>query len=139
MLTKRIPCPERIRRIPRQFSWVDHRLVRDKRLCGLSHAAQSLYLFLVTVSDADGVSYYSDAAVERLLSMESSQLTYSWGILCGAGLLAYSRPFYQILSLDGSGSRLSYAPCEYPFVHVCDRGGDVPADRILREDLGGAA
>ena len=113
--------------------------MRDKHICGLSHAAQSLYLFLVTVSDADGVSYYSDAAVERLLSMESSQLAYSRGILCGAGLLAYSRPFYQVLSLDGSSSRLSSAPCEYPFIHVCDRGETVPVGRILREDLGGAA
>jgi hypothetical protein len=26
---KRVLCEERVRRVPEQFSWVDHRLVRD--------------------------------------------------------------------------------------------------------------
>jgi hypothetical protein len=56
MVAKRILCSERLRRIPRQFSWLDHRLVRDKYLCGISHSSLALYLFLVTVSDADGLS-----------------------------------------------------------------------------------
>jgi len=43
--------PQRRRRIPRQFSWVDHRLVRDGHVQGRSAHALALYLFLVTVSD----------------------------------------------------------------------------------------
>ena len=70
MIVKRLLCPERVRRVPEQFSWVDHRLVREGHIkrCGLE--ALALYLLLVTVGDADGVSYYSDTAVARLLSLD---------------------------------------------------------------------
>ena len=51
-----------IRRVPEQFSWVDHRLVRERYIDGLSNSAAALYLFLVTVSDARGMSYYGDAS-----------------------------------------------------------------------------
>ena len=52
--------PDRIRKVPRQFSWIDHRLVRDHHIDRCSHGAAALYLFLVTVADAGGLSYYSD-------------------------------------------------------------------------------
>jgi hypothetical protein len=29
---KRVLCPQRLRRVPEQFSWIDHRLVRDRPL-----------------------------------------------------------------------------------------------------------
>ena len=29
MITKRVLCPSRLRLVPNQFSWVDHRLVRE--------------------------------------------------------------------------------------------------------------
>ena len=58
-------CPDRIRTIPEQFSWVDHRLVRDHHIERLSHQAASLYLFLVTVADCQGLSYYSDVSRDR--------------------------------------------------------------------------
>jgi hypothetical protein len=32
MKPKPILCPERLRRVPRQFSWIDQRLVRDGHL-----------------------------------------------------------------------------------------------------------
>ena len=54
-IKKRILCPERLRRIPGQFSWVDQRLVRDRYLHQCDHGALSLYLVLVTVSDVDGL------------------------------------------------------------------------------------
>lgn len=63
MVAKRILCSERLRRLPGQFSWIDHRLVRKKHICGISHSALALYLFLLTVSDAEGLSYYSDDTV----------------------------------------------------------------------------
>jgi hypothetical protein len=100
MVAKRILCPERLRRVPHRFSWLDHRLVRDKHICDISHPALALYLFLVTVSDADGLSYYSDHAVESHLHLAGCLLTQARAELCTAGLIAYSRPLYQILSLD---------------------------------------
>jgi len=65
-------CPDRIRTIPEQFSWVDHRLVRDHHIERLSHQAASLYLFLVTVADCQGLSYYSDVSLCERLDMDAS-------------------------------------------------------------------
>ena len=51
MIKKRLICPQRVRRIPSQFSWVDHRLVRDRHIESCSHPALALYLFLIAVGD----------------------------------------------------------------------------------------
>ena len=52
---------DRLRQIPPSFSWVDHRLVRHESSGPCDHSAWALYLFLVTVADVQGLSYYSDA------------------------------------------------------------------------------
>ena len=62
MKAKPILCPERLRRVPRQFSWIDQRLVRDGHISRCGANALALYLLLCTVADAQGLSYYSDAA-----------------------------------------------------------------------------
>ena len=100
MMRKHIICPQRLRRVPRQFSWVDHRLVRDGHITGVSSEGLALYLLLVTVADAEGLSYYSDKAVCRLLCMETAILKHARRELKDAGLIAYKRPLYQVLSLD---------------------------------------
>ena len=56
MTLKRVLCPERLRQIPAQFSWVDHRLVREHYLERCDPPAMALYLFLVTVGDEQGLS-----------------------------------------------------------------------------------
>ena len=51
MVRKRLVYPQRQRRTPEQFSWVDHRLVRERRLEPCSAEAWALYLFwALTVS-----------------------------------------------------------------------------------------
>jgi hypothetical protein len=45
MVEKHLICPERIRKIPKTFSWLDHRLVSDHHIDRLSHPAATLYLF----------------------------------------------------------------------------------------------
>ena len=67
MKTKPILCPQRLRHVPRQFSWIDQRLVRDRHIQGRSPQALALYLFLCTVADAQGVSYYSDSTAGEIL------------------------------------------------------------------------
>ena len=100
MITKYVLCPERVRQIPAQFSWVDHRLVREHYIerCGPSAAA--LYLFLLTVADGQGLSYYSDAALVRSLSLSATRLHQAREDLIRVGLIAYQRPLYQVLALD---------------------------------------
>ena len=103
-MVKRVLCPERLRRVPEQFSWIDHRLVRDRRIAGRSAGALALYLFLVTVADGQGLSYYSDPSIGRLLPLDASGLAHARQELIAARLIAYQRPLYQVLSLDPPAS-----------------------------------
>jgi hypothetical protein len=100
MKTKTLPCPERLRHVPRQFSWIDQRLVRNRHIQGPTPRALALYLFLCTVADAEGLSYYSDASTGALLTCCGSELRAARAELVAAGLIAYQSPFYQVLSLE---------------------------------------
>lgn len=111
MKTKPILRPERLRHVPRQFSWIDQRLVRDHYIQGRSPAALALYLFLCTVADAQGASYYSDSTVGKILTFSSTQLREARRELIAAGLIAHQTPFYQVLSLEPrSAAPLAAAP-----------------------------
>jgi hypothetical protein len=99
-IKKRVLCPEQLRHVPPQFSWIDHRLVRDKHIAARSVEALALYLFLVTVSDGQGLSYYSDAGITKLLPLDEPRLARAREELVRARLIAYERPLYQVLSLD---------------------------------------
>ena len=83
-MKKRILNPERLRKVPPQFSWIDHRLV-------------------TSVADAEGLSYYSDASLMRRLKMDPLGLSASRQQLVQAGLIAYENPLYQVLSLEPVG------------------------------------
>src|SRR5208337_2867731 len=89
MIQKRPIYPQRVRRIPSQFSWVDHRLVRDRHIESCSHPALALYLFLVTVADQQGLSYYSDQSLLNRLGMDVQALDSARQNLMQAGLVAY--------------------------------------------------
>ena len=79
--------PARVRKVPRAFSWVDHRLVRDGHLDGRSHGALALYLFLVTVGDSQGLSYWGENAVARRLRVGLPALRTARSELEAAGLV----------------------------------------------------
>lgn len=100
MTTKAPILPERLRKVPKQFSWLDHRLVRDRHIEACSHPAAALYLFLVTVGDGMGLSYYGDESIMKRLSMDQSTLESARGNLTRIGLVAWKKPLYQVLSLD---------------------------------------
>jgi len=104
MQRKRVLVPERLRKVPRQFSWVDQRLVREGYLEHCNAAALALYLLLVTVADAQGLSYYGDTTICRLLAMRPELLERARRDLIGVGLIAYQRPLYQVLALDPPSS-----------------------------------
>jgi len=100
MIKKHILCPERLRRIPEHFSWIDHRLIRD----GYVHRCQTeelaLYLFLVTVGDAEGLSFYSDSSLCKQLTIALTTLQQARQALINIELIAYEKPLYQVLGLD---------------------------------------
>jgi hypothetical protein len=104
MPAKRVLRPDRLRRVPAQFSWIDQKLVREGYIGRCNANALSLYLMLVTVADAQGLSYYGDASIGRLLSMPPAQLERARADLIRLGLIAYERPLYQVLSLEPPAS-----------------------------------
>ena len=121
--------PQRRRSIPPQFSWVDHRLVREGHVQGRSPSALALYLFLVTVADAEGLSWYSEAALCRLLSWSGSELRSAREELLQAELIAYRTPLYQVLDLS---------PVPAPCAPLPRHGGEaVSVGNILQHMLGG--
>ncbi|VVB62664.1 Uncharacterised protein [uncultured archaeon] len=115
MIQKYPLCPQRIRKVPSQFSWVDHRLVRERYLESINHPAAALYLFLVTVADAQGLSYYSDASITARLSMDLTTLVEARRNLIAASLIAYQKPLYQVLSLEPNSEQPAQrTPLEKP-------------------------
>ncbi|TFH14230.1 MAG: hypothetical protein E4H02_10290 [Lentisphaerales bacterium] len=91
--------PERVRTMPKQFGAVDRRLVYRKHIRCMSTEQIALYVFLECVSDAEGLSFYSD---ERICEYLHFSLNGLWkdreGLVQGCFLL-YSRPIYQLLNL----------------------------------------
>jgi hypothetical protein len=130
MIAKHLLRPQRLRQIPASFSWVDHRLVRHEYLARADHGAWALYLFLVTVADVQGLSYYSDRAIGRHLKMDSVELSAARQQLVQADLLAYQKPLYQVLALP-EDSKASAALTSVP-------GGQAQSvAQILRRALEG--
>jgi hypothetical protein len=126
--------PQRRRRVPPQFSWVDHRLVRDGHMQGRSAPALALYLFLVAVADADGLSWYSEEALCRQLSCSGLQLESARAELQQAALIAYRKPLYQVLDL--APVMLPSPTCALRTSHHHD-GEPVSIGTVLQQMLGG--
>jgi len=95
-----LPNPSRCRQIPSTFSWIDHRLVRDKHIIDCTREALSLYLFLVTVADKYGCSYYSDVKIMEYIPLDRYWIALARDELIHEQLIAYKEPVYQILPLD---------------------------------------
>jgi hypothetical protein len=102
MIHKRILNPERLRRVPASFSYLDHRLVRQGYLQRADAKAWALYLVLVAVGDEYGLSYYSERALGSLLALPLSEIAAARRRLEAADVLAYEAPLYQVLALDGA-------------------------------------
>ena len=131
MLHKYPICPHRIRQVPKQFSWVDHRLVRDRYLESCSHAAATLYLFLVTVADSQGLSYYSDCSLMKRLSMDVVTLDEARRNLVSLGLVAYEKPLYQVLPLPEDSSARFKAEVRAPM------DGPLAIGELFKQMMGG--
>jgi len=91
--------PERLRLVPEQFSWIDQALVQWGLIDRLDARAAALYLFLVTVADAQGLSYYGATTLSKLLHQIVHELGRAMLQLIELDLIAYQTPLYQVLSL----------------------------------------
>ena len=99
---KQLLRPERLRQVPEQFSWVDQALVQQHFIDRCEARSAALYLFLVTVSDAQGLSYYGAATLARRLHLSDEQFAAARQQLIELDLIAYRSPLYQVLALPGT-------------------------------------
>ena len=82
-----------------------------------------LYLFLATVSDAKGLSFYADPTISRLLKLNAEELSQARARLRQAELALYRYPLYQVLPLpeERTVARSSLTPSPAPMLA---RGGE---------------
>lgn len=116
-LKKPLPVlvPERLRRIPRSFAWIDHRLRSEGLLRRLRPEEIALYLFLVLAADKHGLSCWRLDRIEREMPcLDRSRLHTARERLVALGLIAY-RPWragavdgcYQVLDVRRPPQRLT--------------------------------
>lgn len=101
-MDKVILRPERLRQLPAQFSWLDQRLARQRLFERASPESWLLYTFLVTVADAQGLSFYAERTLCQRLRFDAAQLAAARRPLLRLELIAYRAPLYQVLDVTSA-------------------------------------
>lgn len=110
MSQKHILVAQRLRRPPRTgWSWVDRRFLREHGDY-LSREAVLLYLFLATVADRHGLSFYSDYTLTSRLHLSPQDLERARQELLERDLIALQLPLVQVLSLPAPVVRRRVEP-----------------------------
>jgi len=99
MVKKRIINPQRVRRIKGGFSFIPHRFITDGYWGGLGEDELMLYLFLVTVSDRYGLSFYSAESICSLTHISHNQYSLAREGLIEKDLIAFDGMVFQVLEL----------------------------------------
>ena len=97
--------PERVRTIPRQFSWIDRDLFHRGLIAELSRDEIALYFFLTLVAGPEGTSFWSHARIAEWLKLSLDEHLHALGGLIEKDLVAYEYPTFQVLSLPARGVR----------------------------------
>jgi hypothetical protein len=116
-LSKPLPvlAPARVRKVPRSFAWIDHRLRSEGILERLRPEDLGLYLFLALAADREGLSCWRLDRIQRAVAcFDWHALWDARKRLCELDLIAYRpwRPgdadgFYQVLSVVSPRDSLS--------------------------------
>lgn len=101
-IIKQVLCPERVRTVPEQFSWVDQALVQHHLIDRCDSRSAALYLFLITVADYQGLSYYASATLAARLHLSEAELATARTQLMTLNLIAWQAPLYQVLALPAT-------------------------------------
>ena len=112
---KRVLRPERLRQVPGQFSWVDQALVQRHLIDRMEPRAAALYLFLLTVADAQGLSYYSASTLAQRLRLSADELAAARAQLMALDLIACEAPLVQVLALPGAPAPARATSSQAPF------------------------
>jgi hypothetical protein len=126
---KQLLRPERLRQVPEQFSWIDQALVQRHFIDRCDARAAALYLFLITVADAQGLSYYGGAALTQRLHLSTGELGAARRQLIELDLIAYRAPLCQVLALPGLIAPRTTSSAAAPAAR--DSGGPVSIAQLL--------
>ena len=99
MIEKAPLCPDRIRKITGSFAFIEHRFLRGGYFACLDRNEVLLYLFLVLVSDRNGLSYYSYDRICTILRIATDEYIEARNGLIRKDLIAFDGRVFQVLSL----------------------------------------
>lgn len=99
MIRKKILNPSRVRQINGGFGFIPHRFLADGFFASLGQKELLLYFFLVTVSDRNGLSFYSDDRICILLELTTDQYIAAREGLIKKDLIAFDGTLFQVLAL----------------------------------------
>ncbi len=104
MIQKSPLCPNRIRKITGSFAFIEHRFLRDGFFESLGHHELLLYVFLILVSDRNGLSYYAYDRICTLLRISVDDYILARDGLIKKDLIAFDGYLYQVLSLPNKAA-----------------------------------
>jgi hypothetical protein len=107
MIKKKILDPNRVRCIERGFSFIPHRFLTDGFLSALDQKELLLYLFLVLVSDRQGLSFYSYDTICSLLQFSAEDYIRARDALMEKDLIAFDGTLFQVLDLPAKPPALT--------------------------------
>lgn len=90
--------PDRVRKLPRHFAWIDHAL-RD-RLAALSLEEIALLFFLHLAADRLGCSFWADSTIAKRLGLREGDVIQARFHLVERGFIAYRYPLFQLLPVE---------------------------------------
>ena len=99
MIQKRVLFPERVRAINGSFGFLEHHFLRNGSWESLSHHELLLYIFLVMVSDKNGLSYYGYDKICRILKVDVDEYIDARNGLLDKDLIGFDGRLFQVLSL----------------------------------------
>lgn len=121
--------PRRVRRPRGPYGWVELKVVTGGFLERLASNEALTYLFLCTVGNALGLSFWSTNRIGRILHLQTATVTDALEALVTAGLIAWNGRVVQVLPLPSEGvqSGTDRHPLEQrkrPIASVASSGND---------------
>lgn len=134
MIGKKPIVAKRVRKIGGSFAFIEHRFLRGGFWATLSNHELLLYLFLVLVSDRQGLSYYSFDKICSLLAISCDEYLVARNSLIDKDLIAFDGLLFQVLALP----ERPVLPVSRPLQSQADMESWDPAtiNRMLERALG---
>jgi hypothetical protein len=91
--------PDRLRKIPQSFSWIDREILGRGILERLTQEEILLYFFLVLVAGPEGTSFWGYPRIGKILKLSTDEICAATRGLVRRDLVAFKYPTFQVLSL----------------------------------------